>query len=116
MIKKFKKKNSELIYDSIFNLTEELLTETDSTCLSRHVFNFLPSGKIIDLKIKNNNKFLISIAVSDDREQVSIKTKDDGTVVKMETMDIPKEDTEEFKKIERKIIDTILEVICDMVG
>lgn len=111
MIKKFKKKNSELLYNSIYNLTEELLTETESTCLSRHIFNFLPSGKIIDLKIKNNNKCL-TITVSDDREQVSVKTKNNGTIV---TMDIPKEDTEEFKKVERELIDIILEAICDII-
>lgn len=111
MIKKFKKKNSELLYNSIYNLTEELLTETESTCLSRHIFNFLPSGKIIDLKIKNNNKCL-TITVSDDREQVSVKIKDNSTIV---TMDIPKEDTEEFKKVERDLIDIILEAICDIV-
>lgn len=111
MIKKFKKKNSELLYNSIYNLTEELLTETDSTCLSRHVFNFLPSGKIIDLKIKNKNKCL-TITVSDDSEQVSVKTKDIGAIV---TMNIPKEDTEEFKKVERELIDIILEALCYIV-
>ena len=103
MIKKFKKKNSELLYNSIYNLTEELLT-----CLSRHVFNFLPSGKIIDLKIKNKNKCL-TITVSDYSEQVSVKTKDIGAIV---TMNIPKEDTEEFKKVERELIDVILEALC----